>query len=55
MPLSFLCANILKNLCSIASSSTLRRWYGDLEGQRSYECERGTQECVRHNDFMTDC
>jgi hypothetical protein len=22
-----------------------------LEGQRSHECERGTQECVRHNDF----
>jgi len=21
------------------------------EGQRSHECERGTQECVRHNDF----
>jgi hypothetical protein len=19
--------------------------------QRSHECERGTQECVRHNDF----
>ena len=23
----------------------------NLEGQRSQECERGTQECVRHNDF----
>jgi hypothetical protein len=22
-----------------------------LEGPRSHECERGTQECVRHNDF----
>jgi hypothetical protein len=21
------------------------------EGQRSHECERGTHECVRHNDF----
>jgi hypothetical protein len=21
------------------------------KGQRSHECERGTQECVRHNDF----
>jgi hypothetical protein len=23
----------------------------NLEGRRSHECERGTQECVRHNDF----
>jgi len=22
-----------------------------LEGWRSHECERGTQECVRHNEF----
>src|ERR1700722_6284961 len=22
-----------------------------LEGQRSHECERGTHECARHNDF----
>ena len=25
----------------------------NLEGQRSQECERGTQECVRHNGFNT--
>jgi hypothetical protein len=25
--------------------------YANLEGQRSHECERGTHECVRHNDF----
>jgi hypothetical protein len=24
--------------------------YANLKGQRSHECERGTQECVRHND-----
>jgi hypothetical protein len=24
---------------------------GNLEGQRSHECERGTHECVRHNAF----
>jgi hypothetical protein len=29
----------------------LRQWYANLEGQRSHECERGTHECVRHNDF----
>ena len=51
MPLIFLCANILNDLCSIAISSMLRRHYANLEGQRSHECERGTQECVRHNDF----
>jgi hypothetical protein len=28
-----------------------RQWYANLEGQRSHECERGTQECVRHGDF----
>jgi hypothetical protein len=22
--------------------------HAKLEGQRSHECERGTQECVRH-------
>jgi hypothetical protein len=22
-----------------------------LESERSHECERGTQECVRHNDL----
>jgi hypothetical protein len=27
--------------------------YTNLEGQRSHECERGTQECVRHNDSKT--
>ena len=27
------------------------QWYANLEVQRSHECERGTQECVRHNDF----
>ena len=26
-------------------------FHHNLEGQRSHECERGTQECVRHNDF----
>jgi hypothetical protein len=25
--------------------------YANLEGQHSHECERGTQECVRHNYF----
>jgi hypothetical protein len=29
----------------------LRQWCAKLEGQRSHECERGTHECVRHNDF----
>jgi hypothetical protein len=24
--------------------------HAKLEGQRSHEWERGTQECVRHND-----
>jgi 4a-hydroxytetrahydrobiopterin dehydratase len=28
----------------------LRQWYANLEGQRSHECERGTHECVRHED-----
>jgi hypothetical protein len=51
MPLSFLCANILKHLCSIVTSSMLRQWYANLEGQRSHECERGTNECVRHTDI----
>jgi hypothetical protein len=41
----------LKSLCLIATSSTLRQWHAKLEGQRSHEWERGTQECVRHNDF----
>jgi hypothetical protein len=27
-------------------------WYANPEGQRSHECERGTQECVRHNDSI---
>jgi hypothetical protein len=29
----------------------LRQSYANPKGQRSHECERGTQECVRHNDF----
>ena len=49
--LVFSCANILKHLCSIVTSSPLRQWYANLEGQRSRECERGTHECVRHNAF----
>jgi hypothetical protein len=49
--LVFLCVNILKDLCLIATSSTLRQWHANREGQRSHECERGTHECVRHNDF----
>jgi hypothetical protein len=49
--LVFLCVNILKDLCLIARCRVLRRWCAMLEGQRSHECERGTQECVRHNDF----
>jgi hypothetical protein len=51
MPLSFSCPNILKDLCSIATGGTLRQWYANLEAQRSHDCERSTQECVRHNDF----
>jgi hypothetical protein len=43
--------NILKHLCSIVTSSMLRQRYADLEGQRSHDCERGTQECVRHSHF----
>jgi hypothetical protein len=27
--------------------------YANLEGQRSQECERGTHECVRHNQPKT--
>jgi hypothetical protein len=49
MPLSFLCANILNHLCSILTSNTLRHGYANLEDQRSHECERCTQECVRHH------
>jgi hypothetical protein len=49
--LVFSCANILKHLCSIVTSSMLRQSYANPKGQRSHECERGTQECVRHNDF----
>src|SRR5665213_1393987 len=45
---SLLRANVSKDLCSTATTSTLRQWYANLEGQRSHECERGTQECVRH-------
>jgi hypothetical protein len=39
-------------LCTVITS-TLRQWYSDLEDQRSHECERGTHECVRHNNFNT--
>ena len=28
------------------------RWYANREGQRSHECERGTQECVRHKTYF---
>jgi hypothetical protein len=35
----------------MAPSNKPCEWDTDLEGQRSHECERGTQECVRHNDF----
>jgi hypothetical protein len=41
MPLSFL----------TATSNMPCQWYANLECQRSQECERGTQECVRHNDL----
>jgi hypothetical protein len=51
MPLSFFMREHPKALCSIVTSSMLRQWYANLEGQRSHECERGTHECVRHNDF----
>jgi hypothetical protein len=51
MPFSFLCANILKDLCLIATGGRLRQWYANLEEQRRHECRRGTHECVRHNDF----
>jgi hypothetical protein len=43
--------HILKDLCLIATCRMLRQWCSKLEGQRSHEWERGTQECVRHNDF----
>jgi hypothetical protein len=36
MSLSFSCANILKDLCSIARGGALRQWYANLEGQRSH-------------------
>jgi hypothetical protein len=29
-------------------------WDGlGIAEKRSHDCERGTQECVRHNDFIT--
>src|ERR1700677_3498790 len=51
MPFSFLGANILKDLCLTAAGNMPCQWYANLEGWRSHECERGTQECVCHNDF----
>jgi len=51
MPFSFLGANILKDLCLTAAGNMPCQWYANLEGWRSHECERGTQECVRHSGF----
>ena len=48
MPVSFLWVNIPKTYGRLPTSSTLCQWYAKLDGQRSHECERGTQECVRH-------
>jgi len=44
-------ANIVKDLCLIDTSNMLRIWYAKIESKRRHECPRGTQECVRHNNF----
>jgi hypothetical protein len=49
MPLSFFMSEHFEGAASIMP----RQLCANLERQRSHECERGTQECVRHNGFNT--
>jgi hypothetical protein len=50
MPLSFFMSEHFEGAASIMP----RQLCANLERQRSHECERGTQECVRHNGFNTN-
>jgi hypothetical protein len=51
MSLSFRGAEHSKGIMFVYGGSVFANVDANVKSKRRHECRRGTQECVRHNDF----